>query len=87
MDPVTTLLTVPGIVALVNLGKRFGLSGPWAALAAVLLGVGLALFQYAAGAQGWYPIVLDGLQYGLAAAGLYDLASGSGYTPERAEEA
>ena len=78
-----TLLATPLVVlALVNLAKRLGLSGAGPlALLAVVLGVLLALGDYAAlsgdphTAAGWYTAGATGLILGLTAAGLYDVAS------------
>jgi hypothetical protein len=75
MEVVTLLATIPAILALVNLGKRFGLTAKWATLAAVLLGVGLNLADYALAGTGWYEYAAQGLILGLSAAGLYDVAS------------
>lgn len=89
---VLTLLTAPAILALVNLLKGLGLGGRWSALAAVLLGVGVALVEHYAPAD---PVqtLTPGLIIGLSAAGLYDATAkpatmqpDDGYTPERAEE-
>lgn len=74
MEALATLATVPAILALVNLGKRFGLTGPWAALAAVILGVVLSVFDVLFGANVVYAAAATGLLTGLGAAGLYDLA-------------
>lgn len=76
MEPVIILATAPAIVALVNLCKRFGLTGAWSALVAVVLGVALAVGDYLWGASGLYQAAAGGLLLGLAAAGLYDLTSG-----------
>lgn len=81
-DPITTLASVPGIVALVNLGKGLGLSGRWSALAAVVLGVALNLASWGLAGYTWYSAAADGLILGLGAAGLYDLTSGP--APRRA---
>lgn len=70
---VLTIVSVPGILALVNLGKRLGLSGPWSALAAVVLGVALALAAYLLADTGAWQAIQQGLILGLSAAGLYDL--------------
>ena len=75
-DFITTLATVPAIVALTNLGKRLGLPSRAALLLAVLLGVGLSLAQWAWAGAGWYDAAANGLILGLGAAGLYDLTPG-----------
>ena len=78
-DMITPIATVPAILALVNLGKSFGVVGRWATLLAVVLGVGLQLADYAfltdtQSASGWYGAAAAGLILGLSAAGLYDVA-------------
>lgn len=83
MDPIMTVATVPAILAIVNLAKGLGLSGRWSALAAVLLGVGLAAAEaYAPGDL--YTTISGGLILGLAAAGLYDVAKPTPALPARA---
>ena len=73
MDSITTLATVPAVVALVTVLKQFGVTGRWATLAAVLLGVAVT-----AGSTyldpGVWATVTDGLILGLGAAGVYDVA-------------
>lgn len=76
MDAVTTIATVPAIVALTNLIKLLGVDGKWSALVAVLLGASLALASWALAGTGWWEQVSSGLLLGLAAAGLYDLTPG-----------
>ena len=91
---VTTLASLPAILALVNLGKRFGLSGAWSALVAVILGVALSMAEQAWGASPVFAAARTGLILGLGAAGLYDLrkpaetsaVEENTYTPEHAED-
>lgn len=80
MDTITTIATVPAIVALVNLGKSLGINGKASALLAVLLGVGLNYSTFAWGGTGWFEAVSQGLILGLGAAGLYDLTPDGGET-------
>ena len=68
-----TLLSAPAILALVNLAKSVGLPSRWAALAAVILGVGVALLEYYAPVD-VVQTIAGGLIVGLGAAGLYDVA-------------
>lgn len=70
---IVSLASIPAILALVNLGKALGVKGKWAALLAVILGVGLAIAQYALGGFGWYQAGVQGIILGLSAAGLYDM--------------
>ena len=72
METITTLATVPAVLALVNLAKQFGLRGKWATLTAVLLGILLACAQTYLPA-GILTTLTTGLTLGLGAAGLYDL--------------
>ncbi|MCI7552249.1 MAG: hypothetical protein PUK40_02165 [Actinomycetaceae bacterium] len=74
-----TLATVPAILAVVNLGKQFGIKGKWSALLAVLLGV---IFRFLDQWAAWgftldvnaAALTTEGLIIGLSAAGLYDVA-------------
>ena len=81
---ITGIATPVAVLALVNLGKQFGVSGRWSALLAVLLGVGLNLAQWAWSEHAWFAAAAQGLTLGLAAAGLYDVAQGRQPEPERA---
>ena len=82
MDAVTTIATVPAIVALVNLVKGLGLSGKWSALVAVLLGVAVNVAISLWGSAAWFEAAATGLILGLGAAGLYDLTPGESEEPE-----
>lgn len=83
MDTVTTLATIPAILALVQLSKSFGVSGKAATALSVGLGVGAQVVEYAVYTeppttpQGWYQAAATGLILGLSAAGLYDTAKRS----------
>ena len=74
IEIVTTVATVPAILALVELAKSFGIKGKWATLLAVILGVFLNWSTWYFGDTAWYPVVATGLILGLSAAGLYDTA-------------
>jgi hypothetical protein len=78
LDTVNLVLSVPVIVAIVELGKKFGLTGRWAMLAAVVAGIGLSVASFYLGASGGYQAALQGGLLGLAAAGLYDTAKVAG---------
>lgn len=75
LDTVTLIATVPAILALVNLAKRFGIKDQWATLLAVVLGVLLNVADYAWHDTGWYDAATTGLILGLGAAGLYDVTN------------
>lgn len=74
MDTVTTILSVPAVLAIVQLLKSFGVAGKWALLAAVIVAVALNVADYLWATSGLYGSVVSGLLLGLAAAGLYDAA-------------
>ena len=71
---VTDLATAPAVLALVTLAKDLGLPTKAAALAAVVLGVGLSVADHALAGSGAYSAAASGLILGLGAAGLYDTA-------------
>lgn len=74
MDTVTTILSVPAVLAIVQLLKSFGVVGKWSLLAAVVVAVLLNVGAYLWATSGLYSAVIAGLLLGLAAAGLYDTA-------------
>lgn len=74
MDALNTILSVPAVLAIVTLGKSFGLAGKWALLAAVVVAVLLNVADYLWSASGLYAAIVSGVLLGLAAAGLYDTA-------------
>lgn len=84
MEIVTTLATIPAIIALVTLAKDLGLRSTFAPILAILLGVALALFDlFALGnTEISVQVVLQsigtGIVLGLSAAGLYDGARAIG---------
>lgn len=80
IEIVTTVATVPAILALVELAKTLGVKGKWATLLAVVLGVFLNWSTWYFGDTAWYPVVATGLILGLSAAGLYDTAKRSADT-------
>lgn len=86
MDGVSTLATIPAILALTNLLKSFGVEGRWSMLVAVILGLSIV------SAETLLPsdisqMLARGILLGLGAAGLYDVVPGSASPlPERAEE-
>lgn len=76
MDAITTLATVPAVIALVNLIKNtFNINGKYSALLAVIIGVGLNIANYALGDAGWYQAAAQGLILALGASGLYDITN------------
>ena len=78
METVTTILSVPAVLALVELGKRLGVRGQWALLLAVVIAVVLNVAAHFWGATELFGAVAAGLLTGLAAAGLYDVAGYAG---------
>lgn len=74
MDTLNTLLSVPAVLAIVQLGKDFGIKGKWALLAAVVVAIAVNLAAYYWSGSGAFNAVVTGLLLGLAAAGLYDAA-------------
>lgn len=86
IDLVTSIATVPAILAIVNLLKGLGLHGRWSALVAVALGVGLNLAVWAFADYAWFTAASSGLILGLGAAGLYDLGNSTTEAQHAAEE-
>ena len=84
IDPITTLATVPAIVALVNLAKRLGVPERIALVLALALGVALNVADHYLSGHGGYQAAVSGAILGLAASGIYDLAPSS--EPRRAVE-
>jgi flagellar biosynthesis/type III secretory pathway M-ring protein FliF/YscJ len=74
MDPLTTILTVPAVLAIVELAKRLGLVAKWALLLAVVAAVALNVAAYLWSSSGLFAAIVAGLLTGLAAAGVYDAA-------------
>lgn len=77
MPEVNTALLValmPAVVGLVNFVKAFGLTGKWITLVSMVIGIVLALAAQLLPA-GTFSIAYNGLILGLAASGLYDLAT------------
>ena len=88
MEAIVTIASVPAIVAVTNLLKTLGMTGRWATLSAVCLGLMLTALSRVLDPATW-GMISDGLILGLSAAGLYDVAGqvgGSSYTPQRAEQ-
>ena len=73
IDLVTSIATVPAIVAIVNLAKRVGLPNNAALILAVVLGVALSVATWAWADYAWFTAASSGLILGLGAAGVYDL--------------
>lgn len=77
MDIVTTIATVPAVIALVTLAKDLGLPSRLSPLLAVVLGVAVAMFDLFAtgsvlGTQNILQTIGTGIILGLSASGLYD---------------
>ena len=71
------VVSIPAILAIVNLLKGVGLAGKWSALVAVLVAVLLNVANFYLAASGGYQAIMGGLILGLSAAGLYDASSAS----------
>ena len=69
MDAIVTIASVPAIVAVTNLLKTLGMTGRWATLAAVCLGLMLTALSRVLDPATW-GMISDGLILGLSAAGL-----------------
>ncbi len=80
MDTITTLATVPAVIALVTLFKDLGLPPKLSPLLAVVLGVALSVLAALSlgTVANWYETVSMGVILGLSAAGLYDGARAIG---------
>lgn len=74
MDPITTIATVPAIVAIVNFSKKLGIKGKASLAAAVVLGIAINVANYYLAANGGYQAAVSGLVLGLGAAGVWDVS-------------
>lgn len=84
MDTITTIATVPAVLALVNFAKALGVTSGRVALAlAVVLGVALNVANYYFGNAPVYQTAIQGLILGLSAAGLWDTARAINSTPSK----
>lgn len=76
---VTVIISVPGVLALVNLAKTVVDLGKWAALVSFVLGIGINLAAFYCGAAyggaNLFGVVAIGALTGLGASGLYDVTS------------
>ena len=78
MDPITTILTPAAILALVTIAKDLGLPSKFAPVAAVTLGVLLAVLDQTLGGFPVYQAAASGALIGLAASGVYDVSKLAG---------
>lgn len=74
MNNINLILSVPAVVAIVNLAKSFGVNGKWSLLSAVVVAIAINVAAFYFSASGAYEAVVTGLLLGLSAAGLYDVA-------------
>lgn len=74
MDVVTTIATVPAVIALSTIAKDMGFPVRFIPVLAILFGVALQTLQELAlgGVGNWYQVVSMGLILGLSASGVYD---------------
>lgn len=82
MTTISSVASIPAILAIVNLLKGLGLSGKWSALVAVALGVAINVLVYLFAASGAFQAASTGLLLGLGAAGLYDASKLAGKAGE-----
>jgi hypothetical protein len=92
MSPDSVIVTTPLITGFVESLKRAGIVPPrYAAVASLAAGVAASVGAYltdGAGGQGLYEAVLRGIALGLAASGLYSIATATtGRGKERADAA
>lgn len=76
MSWVATIVSVPAIVAAVNIFKRIGIPDGWAPLLAIIFGAGfgvLASYAQMGSFEGIAPAILFGIVTGLSASGVYDV--------------
>lgn len=79
MDPIiTTVLTVPAILALVTIARDLGLPSKLAPVSAVILGVALGIAEQQLGHFPIWQAGAGGLLVGLAASGVYDASKLAG---------
>jgi len=81
MDPLVTILSVPAIVAIVQVIKSFGVGGKYSLVAALAVAVALNVLNFHFGASGLYLAVVQGVLVGLSAAGVYDVAKTAAPAP------
>jgi len=78
----TTIVSIPAILAVVNLVKGLGVPAKVAPLVAVTIGITFAVAQGYFGDTLLYRNVSEGLLLGLAASGFYDMAKRKGSTQD-----
>ncbi len=74
MDPLTTILSVPAVLAIVQLLKDIGLPAKFGLLAALVVPVTLQVLSLQFGGSDLFERIISGLLIGLAAAGVFDAA-------------
>lgn len=72
MNYLESALSVPIIIAIIEMLKRIGVPVKFAPIIAIILGIG-GNFLFKFSGYGWNELVISGLVAGLAAGGLYDL--------------
>lgn len=77
-DAITTVATVPAILAIVNLLKRAGMSDKLSPFIAILLGIGINVSVLYFGETEWFKAASQGLILGMSAAGVYDISVTAG---------
>ena len=85
MDPLVTILSVPAIVAIVEVIKAFGVNGKYSLVVALAVAVALNVLNFQYGASGLYLAIIQGVLVGLSAAGVYDVAKAASTTTKVSE--
>lgn len=80
MDAITTIATVPAVIALATIAKDIGFPTRLVPLLSIGFGVALQTLQALTlgGVDNWYEVLSLGLILGLSASGLYDGAKAVG---------
>lgn len=73
-DAITAILSVPAILALITIAKDLGLPSKLAPVAAIVVGVVLAVLNHLLAGTPVWGAIASGLLLGLSASGVYDTA-------------
>lgn len=80
MYDITTIATVPAVIALATVAKNMGFPPRWVPVLSIVFGVALQTLQAITlgGVDNWYEVLSMGLVLGLSASGVYDGAKAVG---------